>query len=297
MGIPDSGPSAGVPETCHEFKNESTRKVNGQLRLQRPLQMPAKHLYFIGTAGSGKSTLTNAFSQWLDNEGYDSILVNLDPGADTLFYECDVDVRDWIKLDDIMREHGLGPNGAQVVAADMLALNIRELAQVVAGYDTEYVLFDTPGQTELFTFRQSSWAVIDGLSGEAACLAYLFDPALTKTANGFVAGLMLAATAHFRLPIPMMSILSKADTLTDSDLDRIALWGKDYYALFNALLDDPASPQTQMSIEFLQALESLGANPNLIPVSADTGEGLEDIYAEVQQFFEGGEDIERGARD
>lgn len=259
--------------------------------------MPAKHLYLIGTAGSGKSTLTNAFSQWLDNQGYDSIIVNLDPGADTLFYDCDVDVRDWIKLDDIMREHGLGPNGAQIVAADMLALNIREIAQVVSGFNTDFVLIDTPGQTELFTFRQSSWVVMDALSGESASLAFLFDPALAKTPNGYVSGLMLAATAHFRLPVPMMSILSKADTLTEDDIARIALWGKDFYALFNALLDDPKTPQTQMSIEFLQALETLGANPSLIPVSADTGEGLEDIYSTLQQWFEGGEDIERGSRD
>lgn len=259
--------------------------------------MPAKHLYFIGTAGCGKSTLTGAFNQWLDNEGYDSVLVNLDPGADTLFYDPEVDVRDWIKLDDIMREHGLGPNGAQIVAADMLALNIREIAEIVSGFNTDFVLIDTPGQTELFTFRQSSWVVIDALSGEQASLAYLFDPALAKTPNGFVSGLMLAATAHFRLPVPMMSILSKVDTLTDADMERIGLWGKDFYALFNALLDDPATPQTQMSLEFLQALETLGVNPSMIPVSSDTGEGLEDIYSNLQMFFEGGEDVERGSRD
>lgn len=272
-------------------------RLKGGLLLSRSYTMPAKHLYLIGTAGSGKSTLTDAFSKWLDNEGYDSVIVNLDPGADTLFYDCDVDVRDWIKLDEIMREHGLGPNGAQIVAADMLALNIREIGKVIEGFNTDFVLIDTPGQTELFTFRQSSWAIIDSLSGESASVGYLFDPALAKTPNGFVSGLMLAATAHFRLPVPMISILSKADSLTESEMDRIALWGRDYYALFNALLDDPSTPQTQMSMEFLQALESIGASPSLLPVSADTGEGLEDIYAMLQQIFEGGEDVERGSRD
>ena len=117
--------------------------------------MPAKHLYFVGTAGSGKSTLTNAFQLWLNNQGYDAITVNLDPGVDSLNYAPDVDVRDWIKLSEIMAEYGLGPNGAQVAAADMMALNVREISQVVSGYNTDYVLIDTPGQIELFTFRQS----------------------------------------------------------------------------------------------------------------------------------------------
>jgi len=255
--------------------------------------MAAKHLYFIGTAGCGKTTLTHAFQLWLQHEGYDSITVNLDPGAESLPYAPDVDVRDWIKLSEIMQEYGLGPNGAQIVAADMLALNIKEIAQVVAGFDTDFVLIDTPGQLELFTFRQSSRVVVDELSGEAGILVYLFDPALSRTANGFVSSMMLASTVHFRLPVPMIPVLAKADTLSEEDNDRIEAWSRDYYTLFNALLDESIDSQTQISVEFLQALETVGAGRSVIPVSSDTGEGLEDIYAIAQQLLEGGEDIER----
>jgi len=255
--------------------------------------MPAKHLYFVGTAGCGKSTLTNAFQLWLSNQGYDAMTVNLDPGADSLSYAPDVDVRDWIKLSEIMAEYGLGPNGAQVAAADLLALNIKEIANVVAGYDTDYVLIDTPGQIELFTFRQSSKVVIDELSGEMAMLAFLFDPALTKHPNGYVSSLMLAATVHFRLPLPMISILSKADTLIQDDREKIGLWSKDYYALFSALLDDAIDAQTQISVEFLQALDAVGAGRPIVPVSSDSGEGMEDLYSAAQLVFEGGEDLEK----
>jgi GTPase SAR1 family protein len=255
--------------------------------------MAAKHLYFIGTAGCGKTTLTHAFQLWLQNEGYDSITVNLDPGAESLLYAPDVDVRDWIKLSEIMQEYGLGPNGAQIAAADMLALNIKEIAQVIAGFDTDFVLIDTPGQLELFTFRQSSRVVVDELSGDAAILVYLYDPALARTANGFVSSLMLASTTHFRLPVPMIPVLAKADTLSEEESDRIEAWSKDYSPLFNALLDESIDSQTQISAEFLQALESVGVGRNVIPVSADTGEGIEDIYAIAQQVLEGGEDIDK----
>jgi GTPase SAR1 family protein len=255
--------------------------------------MPAKHLYFVGTAGSGKTTLTEAFQLWLNNQGYEAMTVNLDPGADALTYAPDVDVRDWIKLSEVMEEHGLGPNGAQIVAADMIALNVREISQVIAGYDTDYVLIDTPGQIELFTFRQSSRVVMDELSGDRAMLAFLFDPALAKTANGYVSSLMLAATVHFRAPSPMISILAKADTLTEGDMERISLWSKDYYALFSALLDESIDAQTQVSVEFLQALDVVGAGRPVIPVSSDTGDGMEDIYSAAQLVFEGGEDLEK----
>jgi len=255
--------------------------------------MPAKHVYFVGTAGCGKSTLTNAFQQWLNNEGHDAVTVNLDPGADSLIYAPDVDVRDWVKLNEIMAEYGLGPNGAQIAAADMMALNAKEISRVISGFETDYVLFDTPGQIELFTFRQSSKVVIDELSGERAMLAFLFDPALAKTPNGYVSSLMLAATAHFRIPIPMISLLAKVDSLSQAEREKIALWSKDYYALFSSLLDESVDAQTQVSAEFLQALETVGAGRSVVPVSSDTGEGLEDIYAVAQSVFEGGEDIEK----
>jgi GTPase SAR1 family protein len=255
--------------------------------------MAAKHLYFVGTAGCGKSTLTNAFLTWLNNQGYDAITVNLDPGADSLLYAPDVDVRDWVKLSEIMAEYGLGPNGAQIAAADMMALNIGEISQVIAGYDTDYVLIDTPGQIELFAFRQSSKFIVEGLSGDRSMLAFLFDPAVAKTANGYVSSLLLAATVHFRLPMPMMSLLSKADTLSEADKEKVSLWSRDFYALFNSLLDESSEAQTQVSVEFLQGLETVGAGRPIMPVSSDTSEGLEDIYASAQMVFEGGEDIEK----
>jgi hypothetical protein len=39
------------------------------------------------------------------------VIVNLDPGNDVLPFECAVDVMELIKLEDVMKEHGLGPNG------------------------------------------------------------------------------------------------------------------------------------------------------------------------------------------
>lgn len=250
-------------------------------------------MYFVGTAGCGKSTLTNAVLLWLQNQGYDAITVNLDPGADSLLYAPDVDVRDWVKLSEVMDQYGLGPNGAQIAAADLLALNIKEVSEVVGGFDTDYVLIDTPGQVELFAFRQSSRVVMEELSGDAAVIAYLFDPALARTANGFVSSLMLSATVHFRLPVPMITLLTKVDTVSEPEWKRIESWSADYYSLFNSLLDEAIDAQTQVNTEFLQALETVGAGRGIMPVSADSGDGIADIYAAVQQILEGGEDVDR----
>ena len=255
--------------------------------------MAPKYLYFVGTAGSGKSTLTDTFGGWLKNEGYDCMIVNLDPGCDSLPYEPDVDVRDWISIPEIMAEYSLGPNGAQVLAADMLALNIREVADVIDGFDTDYVLLDTPGQLELFAFRQSSKVIVEALGVDLSVLAYLFDPVLVKDPNGLVTSLLLSLTVHFRVPLPMMPVLSKADLLSELEADAIRAWSRDPQALWNALCDSSVDAQTQISLELLQAIDSVDPSMELGQVSSETLDGMADLYSTVQLMLEGGEDIER----
>jgi len=252
-----------------------------------------KLLYFVGTAGSGKSTLTGAFGKWLKNEDYDSITVNLDPGCDSLPYEPDVDVRDWVRLSEIMQEYSLGPNGAQVLAADMLALNIGEVVEVIDEFDTDYILVDTPGQLELFAFRQSSKTVVEALDLERSALAYLFDPVLARNPNGFVTSLLLSSTVHFRLPLPLIPVLAKADLLSESDASMLKMWSCDLEALWSALCDESIDAQTQISLELLQALDTMGSTAELSLVSAETWEGLREIYVAAQGALEGGEDIDR----
>ena len=113
------------------------------------------HVYFVGTAGAGKSTLVAAYDRWCKQHGISTLLVNLDPGAEALPYEPEVDIREKLNLQDIMEEHGLGPNGAQVAAADLIALDLTDLQEEINSYRADQVLIDTPGQVELFVFRQA----------------------------------------------------------------------------------------------------------------------------------------------
>src|SRR5688500_17071236 len=115
----------------------------------------ATTVYFIGTAGAGKSTMVAAYDRWAKQHAISTVLVHLDPGAEKLPYTPDVDIRDWVKISEIMEENGLGPNGAQVAAADMIALNLEEVMAELSGFRADQILVDTPGQLELFVFRQS----------------------------------------------------------------------------------------------------------------------------------------------
>ncbi len=237
--------------------------------------------------------MVGAYREWATLQGFDAVNVNLDPGAETLPYDPDVDIRDWISLKQVMEDYGLGPNGAQIMAADLVALNAKEVADVLEGYETDYFLVDTPGQMELFTFRESSRVVIDVFGRDASFLLYLSDPILSRQPSGLVSSLLLSATCQFRHAIPFLNVLSKCDLLEEEQLKRILKWSSDPYALYDALVEEGVSPKSVLDVEFLKALESIGVYRRLTPVSSELPFGMEDVYSAIQEVFAGGEDLEK----
>ncbi|MBU2564665.1 MAG: ATP/GTP-binding protein [Candidatus Thermoplasmatota archaeon] len=250
-------------------------------------------LYFVGTAGSGKTTLTYAFQQWMNLQGYDAITVNLDPGVEKMKYAPDIDIREMISLSGVMEEYNLGPNGAQIVCADLLALKVNEIKEIVDGFNTDYVLIDTPGQIELFAFREASKHIIEAIDINNSAMAFLFDPFLSKTPSGFISQIMLSATTQFRFHLPFINVLSKSDLLDEKEKDRIMNWVRQPEDLLNDAINEEASMEKQLSIELFRVLEQLGVYKMLTPVSSETMTGMEDIYSIVQQVFMGGEDLEK----
>jgi hypothetical protein len=249
-------------------------------------------IYFTGTAGVGKTTLTTAFQDWMRDSGYEAVTVNLDPGMEDPAFDPDVDIRDWVNLRDIMAENKLGPNGAQVAASDMVALKIAEVKNALESLRSEYILIDTPGQVELFAFRESSRTIVEELSGDRSMIAFLFDPMLTRHPHGLVSLFMLSATTQFRFRLPMMNILAKDDLLNDLERDRIRSWTEEPQSLYDAVARDETEREGVVSLEFFKALENVGPLWSLISTSASEERGMEDIYSAVQEAFAGGEDLE-----
>ncbi|HIH28520.1 MAG TPA: GTPase [Thermoplasmata archaeon] len=248
-------------------------------------------VYFIGTAGSGKSTLTASMQQWCKDRGLDAIIVNLDPGAENLPYEPDIDIRDWISLREVMDTNRLGPNGAQIACADMIALNTEEVKTSINTFKSDYILLDTPGQLELFVFRESGKYTVKFLSPEKSIICYLLDPMLAKTASGFVSQLLLAITTNLRMNLPQINILSKADLLSKKEQSLIQRWSDNAEEILEALYNEEPSMHRELSEQVLHLIKDIGGYTRLIPTSKKNFFGIEDIYTDIQQQFEGGEDV------
>jgi GTPase SAR1 family protein len=99
--------------------------------------------------------LTASVQQFMSAIGRKCSVVNLDPANDSTTYECAIDVRSLIKLEEIMEEDDLGPNGAVLYALEELEQNMEWLEKGLSALGEDYVLFDCPGQVELYTHHSS----------------------------------------------------------------------------------------------------------------------------------------------
>jgi GPN-loop GTPase len=245
-------------------------------------------VFIIGTAGSGKSLFTAAFSEWLKMAKQDVAVVNLDPGALKLPYSPDVDIRNYVDVGNLMEKYDLGPNGALILAADLIADEIENVTKDVETANADLVLVDTPGQMELFAFRASGPYIVNELTKEPKALVYLFDSVFSVNPLNYVSNMFLSAAVYNRFFQPQVHLLSKCDLLPKKEVDKIADWSANSNALENAI-EETEGLKRLFSRNMMRAITQLGMKFLLIPVSAKTNQGMNNVNTLLERILTGGE--------
>jgi len=145
-------------------------------------------------------------------------IVNLDPAANAQEYEFTVDIKDLISLEDTMDELDLGPNGGLMYCFDFLLSNLDWLDEEIGDYDEEYLLFDCPGQIELYSHYPVMPQIIRHLKENLQfnlCACYLLEASFVLDKSKFFSGVLSAMSAMLLLETPHLNILSKIDLLKD----------------------------------------------------------------------------------
>ena len=251
-------------------------------------------IFVVGTAGAGKSSLVTAFQRWSRFIETDILAVNLDPGAERVHYVAEFDVRDMISLTEVMDEYDLGPNGAQILAADLLAAQSREVVDQLHSLSGELLVIDTPGQVELFAFREASSHLIEVIGREQSAIVYLFDPMLSRSPSGFVSQMLLSSIVEFRLGLPVKNFLSKVDLLEEDELEKILEWSERLEILEMALYEEAGGQRTEFAINQLRLMQEFAQAPGLTPLSSELEDGMADILTFAQALFGGMSDARDG---
>ena len=247
-------------------------------------------LFITGTAGSGKSLLTAALKRWYVSRGEDVIAVNLDPGVATLPYEPEVDVRLRVNLQETMENYGLGPNGALILAADLVATKLASIQEEVDSYRAEHVIIDTPGQTELFAFRESGEYIVKEFRADSKALLFLLDPLLANTPVNFLSIALLSVSVGLRMKVPRISVLTKKD-IAKEGVARITKWARDARVFEDALAGTKDSEQYSLYSELFKSLKKLAFGADLYPVSSVTLDGFIALVGEISRLGSGGEEF------
>lgn len=172
----------------------------------------------MGPAGVGKSTFCNAMVSHLQSIGRRAHIVNLDPAAEPSQYEFTVDIRDLISLQDVMEEMELGPNGGLVYCFEYLLQNLDWLDEEIGEFNDEYLIFDCPGQIELYTHIPVLPTIVKHLQQHLnfnLCATYLLEAPFIIDRSKFFSGALSAMSAMILLELPHINILSKIDLIKD----------------------------------------------------------------------------------
>ncbi|XP_058795854.1 GPN-loop GTPase 3 isoform X2 [Phymastichus coffea] len=152
------------------------------------------------------------------DEGRTIDIINLDPAAEHFDYQPFADIRELITVDDAMEDEELkfGPNGGLIFCMEFLIENLSWFEEQLGDTDNDYIIFDCPGQLELYTHMTVMRELIRTLHNLNfhLCVVFLIDSQFLVDASKFLSGTMAALTAMINLELSHVNVLTKMDLLS-----------------------------------------------------------------------------------
>ncbi len=145
----------------------------------------------------------------------------MDPAAEVFKYKCDIDIRDLISLDDVQQLENFGPNGGLIYCMEHLVENIDWLIDELNEFaDDSFILFDCPGQIELYSHLDVMQRLAKAISksGFNLCAGYCTDATYLTEPTKYIATCLTSVSAMVQIALPHLNILTKCDKVNNTEL-------------------------------------------------------------------------------
>ena len=193
-----------------------------------PKKKPPVCVIFLGMAGSGKTTWVQRFNAALHMKKKRPYVMNLDPAVLEVPYPCNIDIRDTVKYKEVMKQYSLGPNGAIVTSLNLFATRFDQVLKILENRqdDIDYVLIDTPGQIEVFTWSASGSIISETLAAFfPTIIVYICDTPRSLAPVTFMSNMLYACSIVYRFKLPYIMAMNKIDIVSE----RCAIeWMEDF---------------------------------------------------------------------
>eukprot|EP00796_Vickermania_ingenoplastis_P004243 gene4243-3067_t len=188
----------------------------------------------VGMAGTGKTTLVHRMQHYAAEKGLRSYYINLDPAVSHVPYGVNIDIRDTVKYKEVMQSYRLGPNGAIMTCLNLFATKFHQVVELLESKtDLDWIIVDTPGQIEVFTWSASGQLISSALMAAFPTMV-LFVADITRCASPqtFVSAMLYASGIMLKQQIPLAVMFNKTDVLS---ADMVVSWLRDSDALEEAV--------------------------------------------------------------
>ena len=220
----------------------------------------------LGPAGSGKSTYCKILQEHATSLKREIVVINLDPAAESFKYNCDIDIRELVTVVDVMLKKKLGPNGALVYCMEYLLDHIDWLEEQVESFaENSYFLF-----VELYSHYDIMTNIINALKrrGFSLCSVFCLDCTFLQEQSKFISGNILSLATMIQVSLPHITVLTKCDLISKSNIYKEIVDGMSPEDLVNELspfLGKKIDKLNNLMIDFVKnfSLVSLRVlNPN-----------------------------------
>jgi len=264
-----------------ENKNKNEIKEEKH-KIKLPKNMNTINLIVLGMAGSGKTTFVEKLEEEIAEKDKESYIINLDPAVMDTLYEPNLDIRDTIKYKEVMTSNNLGPNGAILTSLNLFSTSIdKAITTIEKKNNLDFVVMDTPGQLEVFSWSASGKLITDAFSMIfPSILIYIVDIPRCNNPNTFSSNMLYALSIMYKMKLPLILVFNKLDLVKEN---KVIEWLQDFQSLQDALKkkDDYISTfSSSLSLLLAEFYKTI----KYVSVSSKTGEGFDELLSKCEEI-------------